>query len=532
MNLFELFVKIGAKDEASGAISKISHSLGNGLKTAAKVGLSAVGTAMAGITALTTAAVKNYAEYEQLVGGVETLFEDLSVDVEENASKAFKTAGLSANEYMETAMSFAASLNQSLVKTEGNIARSAEITDRTIIDMADNANKMGTDIEMIQNAYQGFAKQNYTMLDNLKLGYGGTKTEMERLIKDANRVKKANGQMADLSIDSFADITEAIHIMQEEMGISGTTSEEASSTISGSISSMKSAWSNLVTGIADENADFEVLVDNFVETLVGDRQGNGGVINNIIPRVEIAMQGAGKMIEELMPIIIDTVPQIVTEWLPKILESGISIVSSIYDGIKENHGAIIDGAMETVWTLIDTITDPETLADVLETGVKIIGEIARGFADHIPDLIEKVPDLIEAIANKIPELAEDLWDIGKDIVSGIWEGMIKGWNKVVEKWPSLVDSLANAGNYMATGNVEYLVNGSHAGGLRSVPFDGYIAELHQGERVLTREEANDYNRGEKPQINIYQTIQSKPMTAADLMMQARYQAEQAVFLSV
>lgn len=532
MNLFELFVKIGVKDEASDKISTLSGKLGSGLKTAAKVGTAAVGTAMAGITALTTAAVKNYAEYEQLVGGVETLFEDLSVDVEQNASKAFKTAGLSANEYMETAMSFAASLNQSLVKTEGNIARSAEITDRTIIDMADNANKMGTDMEMIQNAYQGFAKQNYTMLDNLKLGYGGTKTEMERLIKDANKVKKANGQMADLSIDSFADVTEAIHIMQEEMGISGTTSKEASSTISGSISSMKSAWSNLVTGIADDNADFEVLVGNFVETLVGDGQGNGGVINNIVPRVEIAMQGAGKMIEELMPVIIDTVPQIVTEWLPKILESGISIVSSIYDGIKENHGAIIDGAMETVWTLIDTITDPETLADVLATGVEIIGEIASGFAEGIPMVIEKTPDLVEAIANKIPDLAEELWDIGADIVSGIWEGVIGAWNKVVKKWPDLVDSLANAGNYMATGNVEYLVNGSHAGGLRSVPFDGYIAELHQGERVLTREEANEYNRGEKPQINIYQTIQSKPQTAADLMMQARYQAEQAVFLSV
>ena len=529
MNLFELFVKIGVKDEASGAISKISHSLGNGLKTAAKVGTAAVGTAMAGIAALTTAAVKNYAEYEQLIGGVETLFKESSDQVQEYANRAYQTAGLSANQYMETVTSFSASLLQSL---DGDTRKAADYADRAIIDMADNANKMGTDIGMIQNAYQGFAKQNYTMLDNLKLGYGGTKKEMERLIKDANKVKKANGQMADLSIDSFADVTEAIHIMQEEMGISGTTAQEASSTISGSISSMKSAWNNLVTGIADENADFEVLVSNFVETLVGDGQGNGGVINNIVPRVEIAMQGAGKMIEELMPVIIDTVPQIVTEWLPIILDSGISVVGAIYDGIKENHGAIIDGAMETVWTLIDTITDPETLADVLATGVEIIGEIASGFADGIPMVIEKVPDLVEAIANKIPDLSEELWDIGSDIVSGIWEGVIGAWNKVNEKWPDLVDSLANTSNYLSTGNTEFLVNGSHAGGLRSVPFDGYIAELHQGERVLTREEANDYNRGEKSQINIYQTIQSKPMTAADAMQQARYQAEQAVFLSV
>lgn len=525
MNLFELFVKIGVKDEASGAISNISHSLGNGLKSAAKVGLSAVGTAMAGITALTTAAVNNYAEYEQLVGGVETLFKESSDQVQEYANRAYQTAGLSANQYMETVTSFSASLLQSL---DGDTKKAADYADRAIIDMADNANKMGTDIEMIQNAYQGFAKQNYTMLDNLKLGYGGTKTEMERLIKDANRVKKANGQMADLSIDSFADVTEAIHIMQEEMGISGTTSEEASSTISGSISSMKSAWSNLVTGIADENADFEVLVGNFVETLVGDGQGNGGVINNIIPRVETAMQGAGKMIEELMPVIIDTVPQIVTEWLPKILESGISIVSSIYDGIKENHGAIIDGAMETVWTLIDTITDPETLADVLATGIDIVLEIAVGLIEGLPDLIKKIPDIVDAIGEEFSEHWEDWVKIGKDIVSGIGEGIKAAWKE-----------LSESDFFLALGKIPLSTyedlkrpDGSHAGGLRSVPFDGYIAELHQGERVLTREEANDYNRGEKSQINIYQTIQSRPQTAADLMMQARYQAEQAVFLSV
>ena len=170
MNLFELFVKIGVDDQASQKLADISGKLGNGLKTAAKIGTAAVGVAASGIAALTTAAVNNYAEYEQLVGGVETLFEDLSWDVGQNAAKAFQTAGLSANEYMSTAMSFAASLNQSLLETDGNIARSADLTDQAIIDMADNANKMGTSMESIQNAYQGFAKQNYTMLDNLKLG--------------------------------------------------------------------------------------------------------------------------------------------------------------------------------------------------------------------------------------------------------------------------------------------------------------------------------------------------------------------------
>ena len=360
--------------------------------------------------------------------------------------------------------------------------------------------------------------------------YGGTKTEMERLIADANKVKVANGEMADLSIDSFADVTEAIHIMQEEMGISGTTSKEASSTISGSISSMKSAWSNLVTGIADENADFEVLVGNFIETLVGDGQGNGGVINNIVPRVEIAMQGAGKMIEKLMPIIIDTVPQIVTEWLPKILKSGISIVSSIYNGIKENKSAIIDGAMETVWSLIDTITDPETLADVLATGIDIILEIAAGLVKGIPDLIAKIPEIVRAIVDEFGEHWEDWVKIGSGIISALWDGLKRAWENVKSWFSNAWDNLFGGRSIDVNANVK--TNGSHAGGLSYVPFDGYIAELHRGERVLTREEANDYNRGEKSQINIYQTIQSKPQTAADLMMQARYQAEQAVFLSV
>ena len=527
MNLFELFVKIGVEDQASSQISKITQGLGNGLKTAAKVGTAAVGAAAAGIVALTKSAVENYAEYEQLVGGVETLFATSADKVQDYASNAYKTAGLSANEYMETVTSFSASLLQSL---GGDTEAAAEYADRAVTDMSDNANKMGTSMEMIQNAYQGFAKQNYTMLDNLKLGYGGTKTEMERLIADANKVKVANGEMADLSIDSFADVTEAIHIMQEEMGISGTTSKEASSTISGSISSMKSAWSNLVTGIADENADFEVLVGNFIETLVGDGQGNGGVINNIIPRVEIAMQGAGKMIEKLMPIIIDTVPQIVTEWLPKILKSGISIVSSIYNGIKENKSAIIDGAMETVWSLIDTITDPETLADVLATGVDIILEIAAGLAKGIPDLIAKIPEIVGAIVDEFGEHWEDWVDIGSGIISALWDGLKGAWEDVTSWFSDAWNSLFGGRSIDINANVK--TNGSHAGGLSYVPFDGYIAELHRGERVLTREEANEYNRGEKSQINIYQTIQSKPMTAADAMQQARYQAEQAVFLSV
>ena len=197
--------------------------------------------AAAGLVAITKSAIANYAEYEQLVGGVDTLFKDSSKKVQEYANNAYKTAGISANEYMETVTSFSASLLQSL---GGDTDKAASVADMAITDMSDNANKMGTDIGRIQDTYQGFAKQNYTMLDNLKLGYGGTKTEMERLLKDATAISGVKYDISNLN-----DVYQAIHVIQGELDITGTTAKEASTTIQGSISSMKSAWTNLITSM-------------------------------------------------------------------------------------------------------------------------------------------------------------------------------------------------------------------------------------------------------------------------------------------
>ena len=487
MNLFELFVKIGVDDQASSQISKITKGLGNGLKTAAKVGTAAVGTAAAGIAALTKSAVENYAEYEQLVGGVETLFGTSADKVQEYASNAYKTAGLSANEYMETVTSFSASLLQSL---DGDTEAAANFADMAISDMSDNANKMGTSMEMIQNAYQGFAKQNYTMLDNLKLGYGGTKTEMERLLRDAEKM----GGLVEgaFDIESFADVVEAINIVQTKMGITGTTAEEASRTISGSINAMKGAWSNLITGIADENANFEELVNNFVETLVGDENGEGGVINNILPRVEVAMEGAGKLVEALIPVIIDKVPTIINEWLPKILNSGISIIRSILDGMVKNQGDIVSGVVTTINTLVNGIMD--NLPEILVTGVVLIGQIAAGLIQGLPDLLYRIPEIIVEIWNAFADNSDTFLEIGKSIVSGIWNGIVSLWNSLVENFRGLFDSLSAGYNYSVSGDFGY-INGSHAGGLSYVPFDGYIAKLHKGERVLTASQAKGYNSG-------------------------------------
>ena len=491
MNLFELFVKIGVDD------SEFNKGVGEAKKgfesfsawTIAKGQLiaDAIKTSGKAFLDLGKQAINNYAEYEQLVGGVETLFGTSAGKVQEYASNAYKTAGLSANEYMETVTSFSASLLQSL---GGDTEAAAEYADRAVTDMSDNANKMGTSMEMIQNAYQGFAKQNYTMLDNLKLGYGGTKTEMERLVADAaalTDVQADLGVTVDANSLSFGNIVNAISVMQTKMGIAGTTTEEASETISGSINAMKGAWSNLITGIADENANFEELVNNFVETLVGDDSGEGGVINNILPRVEVALEGAGKLVEALIPVIIDKVPTIINEWLPKILQSGIDIIRSIMDGMIQNQGDIINGVVNTVNTLVNGLLDH--LPEILVMGVTLIGQIAAGLIQGLPDLIGKIPEIITDIVNAFSENSDVFIEIGKSIVSGIWNGIVALWNGLVDSLSGLVNGLF--GGYTTTANVN--VNGSHAGGLEYVPFDGYIAELHKGERVLTASEARGYN---------------------------------------
>lgn len=290
----------------SKGLSSISKAVGVTGKAIAAIGTAAA----ASFIALTKSAVESYAEYEQLVGGVETLFKDSADIVQEYANNAYKTAGLSANEYMSTVTSFSASLLQSL----GNdTEKAAHYADQAIVDMSDNANKMGTDMAMIQNAYQGFAKGNYTMLDNLKLGYGGTKTEMERLLKDAQSISGI-----EYSIDSFADVTQAIHVIQTNMGITGTTAKEAATTIQGSFSAVKASWQNLLTGMADETQDFDSLLENFIDSL-------GVAMGNILPRVSIVTKGIFQLVENLLP----QIPALIEQMLPYVLEGVASIVSGI-----------------------------------------------------------------------------------------------------------------------------------------------------------------------------------------------------------
>ena len=291
-------------------------------------------------------------------------------------------------------------------------------------------------MESIQNAYQGFAKQNYTMLDNLKLGYGGTKGEMERLIADANAVKVANGEMADLTIESFADVVEAIHIVQTEMGITGTTAKEAASTISGSAASAKAAWQNLLTGIADDNADMEVLIGDFVDSVeIAGR--------NILPRIEIALNGAGELIDRMFPILLDKVPEIISGNLPKMTESAVNIIRTLVDGLKndENQDKIGQAAKDTVITLLSGAKS--LLPDVLDLGLDLVLYLANGIADNsdilLPEAVGLVLDLVDKILE--PETLLSLVDAAIAIVTGLADGVVDSTDILIDKAPEIIGDL-------------------------------------------------------------------------------------------
>lgn len=419
-------MKDGFDDAVSGALkfgdvlkaNVLSEAIVSGIKKLASV-VKEIGSAFLDVG---KQALDSYADYEQLVGGVETLFKDSAGTVENYANNAYKTAGLSANEYMETVTSFSASLLQSV----GNdTEKSAKYADQAITDMSDNANKMGTDMSSIQNAYQGFAKQNYTMLDNLKLGYGGTKSEMERLISDANKVKQANGEMADLSIDSFADITEAIHVIQTEMGITGTTAKEASTTIQGSASAMKSAWQNMLTGIA-----------------TGSTENIGNLVNNLTDSIITAGQNILPRVQEIVNGIVSALPQIVSkinENLPTILTSGMQILQSLIDGIISMLPTLMPMVTQLITTLLTFIT--ENLPTIIDAGIQILLSLVQGIAQSLPELIPAVVDAIITIAENLIDNIDMIIDAGIELILGLTEGLIEALPRLIEKIPTIIEKL-------------------------------------------------------------------------------------------
>lgn len=479
----------GQKGEEAGkkgesALGKIGSAAGKAALEIGKISLAAVGAASAAVGAVSKAAIDSYANYEQLVGGVETLFGDSADVVKGYAEEAFSTVGMSCNAYMETVTGFAASLVSSL---GGDTATAAQKANTAVADMADNANKMGTDMQSIQNAYQGFAKQNYTMLDNLKLGYGGTKEEMERLLEEAEKIQKTKfGVDVDYDVSSFSDIVDAIHVVQTEMGISGltakqaaeavasgamteeeafdamgTTAKEASTTIQGSIATMQGAWQNLMTGIADPAQDFDKLLGDVIDSVVT-------VSNNLMPRIMAVLPqmatGITELTENLLPLIPDTLEQM----LPSVIEGANSLIAALLDTLSsiadtaipivtENADEIINtllsGLISAVPNLASSAADLCSAlvmaildnADIITQGaVDIVLALAQGLTDNLDSLIPAVVNAALTITETLLDNADKLIDAGVQLIGAIAEGLAASIPQLLQQAPVIIEKLVVA----------------------------------------------------------------------------------------
>lgn len=383
--------------------------------------------AASGVAFLTKSSLEQYAEYEQLVGGVDTLFKQSADIVQQYADNAYKTAGMSANEYMDTVTSFSASLLQGL---GGDTAKAAEVANQAITDMSDNANKMGTSMQMIQNAYQGFAKQNYTMLDNLKLGYGGTQEEMARLINDSGVLGDAFVATANnINEVSFDKIIEAIHVVQTNMGVTGTTAAEAASTIEGSVASAKSAWTNLITGIADENADLDTLIGNFVtsaETVAG----------NVVPRITQILSGMGTAIEQLAPILAAEVPTLIASVLPSIVNGGAQLLVGLVTGLVSALPQLVAAVPGIIDTMITSIS--EALPQILNVGVQLLDQLTTGIETGLPDMVSRIPEIITQFLNYITEQLPTVLDKGAELLNNLVNGILGAIPEMTAALPGII----------------------------------------------------------------------------------------------
>lgn len=396
MNLLDLAVKITCDDQASGEVDKIGDGIKNKLGIAAKAGVAAVAAVGTATVAIGKTALDAYSNYEQLVGGIDTLFKASSGKMQQYAANAYQTAGVSANRYMEISTSFAAALISSL---GGNTEAAADMANTAITDMSDNANKMGTSLETVQEAYMSLSRGNYEMLDSLKLGYGGTKSELERLLSDAEKFSAAQGKVRDFSVDSYSDIVEAIHIVQDEMGITGTTAEEAATTIEGSVNMAKAAWDNWLAGLGNEDADMEGLTDQLVQSVVIAGK-------NIIPRVGQIMVTLGQTVADYAPgvglylsnALINVLPEAVQGPMRDAFAGVDKVVGKLESVFNDNLKPAADAA-DSVFSAISS--GVKTFGDsVNDLVLPAIDQLSPAFEDFF-GAIQAAQPLLEFIANII-----------------------------------------------------------------------------------------------------------------------------------
>ena len=462
--LDKLNKKLDETENQTKQTGKAGSRIGAMFSAGAKIAAGAIATATTGIGTLVGVAVNSYAQYEQLVGGVDTLFKSSSDKLQQYAADAYKTAGMSANDYMETATSFAGSLIQSL---GGDTEKAAEYANRAITDMSDNANKMGTNIQMLQNAYQGFARNSFVMLDNLKLGYAGTQAEMQRLLNDAEKISGIH-----YDISSYADIVDAIHVIQTEMKISGitadeaaelvkngalteeeafdllgTTAKEAATTIEGSVLSTKAAWSNLMTGMADDNADFDKLVDNFVQSAE-----NAG--KNLLPRIEKAISGVGDLIVGLAPVINQVLPVLLTNILPALVSAGGQLINGLIQGVIIAGPQLLQTGGQLLLQIGNGIING--LPQLAEFGVNILKTITNGIQTHLPDLIATGMQTLMEFSGGLRENFGLLFDAGLGLITALAQSLIDNIPVFIETIPTIISNIAglindNAPKLLMTG---------------------------------------------------------------------------------
>ena len=569
MNLFELFVKIGVDDQASSNLSKISGKLGDGLKTAAKVGLAAVGAAAAGITALTTQAVNSFAEYEQLAGGASKIFDEMSqTKILDDARNAYKELGLSMNEYLAVINDVGATFAQTMGDEAGY-----EAARKGLQAISDYASGTGKNVDVLSDKF--------TMITRSTASYQSIADQFSGILPATSAGFLEQAQAAGFLEDSYkslpevpiAEYQQAVTDMLEkgvaDLGLANNTAMEAATTISGSLAALGASWKNLITGIADDNADLDGLMDDFIGSVKN-------ATKNIMPTIGTALNGIGKLIQEVVPVAMQYIPQIITEFLPTIGEAAIGIVTSIGTAIFDNIDQILEWGQNMLDTLLEGINSNtgnissvvteilttfgtfiyENLPEITMAGFNVLLSLVQGIIASIPELataatkaiielaaylisaenLEKIislgADLINALSEGIENVVEELVSVGEDIIESIKSGISSAWDGLVSWFNGIWDSLF--GNRTVNVNVNKTtsgVNGSHAGGLAYVPFDGYIAELHKGERVLTASEASEYNRGENTNntsgITIIQNIQSVPQTPVEFAAATEAYFEQA-----
>lgn len=448
-----------AADKSSGKFEKFGSVL-KGIGAA--MGAVAVAAGAAAVS-LGKEVIAAYADYEQLVGGVDTLFKESSQELQTYAANAYKTAGMSANDYMETVTSFSASLISSL---GGDTEAAVKYADMAITDMSDNANKMGTDMELIQNAYQGFAKQNYTMLDNLKLGYGGTKTEMERLLADAQAISGI-----EYNIDSYADVVEAIHVIQDSMGIAGATAAEAENTISGSINSLQAALQNMLAGFGDANADMNMLCQNMVDALKNVIKNVTPVIENMVKVLPTVTDALLTAFADLLPSLLDTVTQLFTQilntiltLLPQLIPAAVSAIMTIVQALIDNLPLLVDAAVQLVVSLVEGIGSAlpqlipaavqaivtivqgliENLPMILDAALQLIMGLAEGLLTAIPILIEALPSIILAIVDFIIGAIPQIIEAGIQLLTSLVSALPEIITAIVAAIPQIIEGIITA----------------------------------------------------------------------------------------